>query len=36
MVRTLDKYSVGGLEKDEMLALLAPMKSDIVELASSR
>jgi hemoglobin len=36
LVRTLDKYRVGAREKDELLALLAPMKSDIVEVASSQ
>lgn len=36
LVRTLDKYRVGSREKEDLLALLAPMKSDIVEVASSQ
>ena len=32
LVKTLDKYKVGEKEKNELLSLLAPMKSDIVEV----
>jgi hemoglobin len=31
LVKTLDKYKVPAREKDELLALLAPMRDDIVE-----
>jgi hemoglobin len=31
LVATLDKYKVPDKEKNEVLALLSPMKSDIVE-----
>ncbi|MBI4714658.1 MAG: group 1 truncated hemoglobin [Nitrospirae bacterium] len=32
LVKTLDKYKVGEKEKNELLSLLAPMRSDIVEV----
>ncbi len=32
LVKTLDKYKVPSKEKGELLALLGPMKSDIVEV----
>ena len=34
LVATLDKFGVGGAEKDELLGLLGPMRSDIVEVES--
>jgi hemoglobin len=31
LVGALDKFKVGAKEKDELLALLGPMRKDIVE-----
>jgi hemoglobin len=31
LVKTLDKYEVPAREKNELLALLGPMRGDIVE-----
>ena len=35
LVKALDKLKVGGKEKDELLSVLGPMKSDIVEKPSA-
>lgn len=35
LVATLDKFGVGAAEKDELIAVLAPMRSDIVEIETS-
>jgi len=35
LVATLDKFGVGAAEKDELIAVLAPMRSDIVEVEKS-
>jgi hemoglobin len=33
LIRVLDKNKVGAVEKDELLALLGPMRKDVVEKA---
>jgi hemoglobin len=36
LVATLNKFGVGKTEQDELLGILGPLKSDIVELDSSK